>query len=1179
MLSHGPGSAVAANKIRIPLESVRLQDGYTTVTNEAPQFATDRGGDVGATPVPRLLLAMQWGDTGLGPPADWSHSLRTVAHMVMDAPLAMFLIWGTARTLIYNAGFAEIAEQRHPAAFGHPVAEVWPELWRWDENVFDSEYRGALVSFQDQHLVDTGDERCFDLFYTPVRDDDNRVRGVMCNVMDTTRRMLAERDADRRGRVAARLADTLEIERQSAGALTARLQAESDSLRALFEQAPGFMALTRGPEHVFEQANPSYQRLVGQRELLGRRVRDAFPELVGQGFIDLLDEVYRSGAPYVGKNVELYLSKQPGLQPELRLLDFVYQPVRDSGGTVTGIFVEGIDVTDRAAAEEHLRVAHEAGGIGTFEWFPATGEMIISDTYRALWGLTDEIVVTADMLVALVDAEDRHQLGTATEQNRENPLAYAEFRIRRADTGAQRWLARRGEVLGDGIQTARRYVGVAFDITERRLVEKALADTERKVSESTDFIRLLLDSTEEGFYSISRDGNVTLCNRGFLRMMGFQNEEEVLGNKLHEVVPDSHVDGTPYPKELCPIYLAAQTGEAAHVEHAWFQRVDGSRFPVEYRVHPIWRNGELQGALCTFNDITQRMDTTDQLRVLNETLEHRVIEEIDRRARAEEALHQSQKMEAIGQLTGGVAHDFNNVLHIIGGNLQLLQSHLSSNPMALRRLETATAAVQRGAKLSSQLLAFARRQPLQPIVIHLGRLVQNMNDLLRRALGESIQVDTTIAPNLWNTLADPSQIENVILNLAINSRDAMESAGRIVIGLGNVHFTRPWPAAGAEPVPAGEYVMLTVSDNGAGMPPDILKKVFDPFFTTKPEGEGTGLGLSMAYGFVKQSHGHIKIESQQGAGTTIRIYLPRSLEAEAQVAEAPTGPVVGGSETILVVEDDPGVQATVVDTLTTLGYRVLKADDGESALSILLSGAPIDLLFTDVVMPGRLRSPELARQARLVRPQLAVLFTSGYTQDAIVHGGRLDPGVDLLSKPYRRDQLARKIRASLANALSAEDAGAHVQIQMPVPKPEPEPEPDTIPVPADSVVTPQIPASDAPVRGLRILVVEDNSDLCQLVCELLDTFGHVAHAAATGEEALVAARGQRFDVLLTDVRLPGISGVDLARKIHADTPATHIIFASGYGAAVSVNIGFPAHSMAKPYDIEQLQTLLMSLPR
>ena len=1127
-----------------------------------------------------------WPDTPLGAPATWSQALRTIAHVVFDATLPMFLIWGPSRILLYNSAFAVLAGARHPEALGAAVADAWPSLWRWDENVFDTAYRGAIMSFKDQHLISTEADAWYDLYYTPVRDDDGRVGGVLCNVVDTSARVQAERTRDEQHQSVQQLTYTLASERNAATKLAARLQEESDFLKRLFEQAPGFMALTRGPQHVFEFANASYMRLTGQRQLIGLKVIEAFPEVVAQGFVELLDTCYRSGEPYVGKNVEIQLVNNVEQVTEHRLLDFVYQPVRDGSGVVTGILVEGVDVTERAAVEERLRIAHEAGGIGTFEWFPGTDVLIASNTYRALWGFPPDIDLTATMLVDLVEPEDRHLLANATEENRTNPLAYAEYRVRRADTGEKRWLARRGEVLGDGVTRLRRYVGVAFDITERKLVEEALASTERKVYDSTEFIRLLLDSTEEGFYSVDCNGATTLCNRGFLRMLGFRNEAEALGRKLHEVIHHSHGDGSAYPREQCPIYMAAQTGEAAHVEHEFFFRTDGSRFPVEYRVHPIWRNGRLQGALCTFADISQRVDNVNQLRILNDTLEHRVIEEIDRRARAEEALHQSQKMEAIGQLTGGVAHDFNNVLQIIGGNLQLLQSHVGADPVAGKRLEIATAAVVRGAKLSSQLLAFARRQPLQPIVVNLGRLVQDMNDLLRRALGESIEIETTIADGLWNTLADPSQIENVILNLAINSRDAMDGGGCLTIMVGNAQLDERSAGEAATP---GDYVMLEVSDTGIGMTPEILQKAFEPFFTTKAEGEGTGLGLSMAYGFVKQSHGHIKIYSEAEHGTTICIYLPRSRETEAPLQPAPRGPVEGGSETILVVEDDPGVQATVVDTLTTLGYRVLRANDGASAMATLRSGAAVDLLFTDVVMPGPLRSPELARQARLLLPDLAILFTSGYTQDAIVHGGRLDPGVDLLSKPYRRDQLARKIRNSLAGPMApGRFDGTPMQSGFAATPSIAEipttPTVSAVPVRTtqgnDSAllsVAPTTAPDTAQPGQMHILVVEDNPDLCQLVCELLDSFGHATTAAGSAEQALQRIVDADFDVLLTDVRLPGMSGIDLARRLIAEKPKLQVIFASGYGAGLTANVGFPAHSLAKPYDIERLQALLESL--
>ena len=384
------------------------------------------------------------------------------------------------------------------------------------------------------------------------------------------------------------------------------------------------------------------------------------------------------------------------------------------------------------------------------------------------------------------------------------------------------------------------------------------------------------------------------------------------------------------------------------------------------------------------------------------------------RRQAEDQLRQAQKMEAVGQLTGGVAHDFNNLLQVISGSLELLAQTVAGDERARRRVANAQIAVNRGAKLASQLLAFGRRQALEPKAVNVGRLVTGMDTMLRGALGEAVQIETIIAGGLWNCLIDPAQVENAMLNLAINARDAMDGVGMLTIEVGNAVLDDAYARVHAD-VTAGQYVMLAVSDTGSGMAPDVMARVFEPFFSTKPEGRGSGLGLSMVYGFVKQSGGHVKLYSEVGQGTTVKLYLPRVRQSEdlAAAVEAPT--VEGGVETILVAEDDEQVRATVVELLSELGYRVLKAKDAESALSIIESGVPIDLLFTDVVMPGPLRSPELARKARARQPGLVVLFTSGYTENAIVHGGRLDAGVELLAKPYTRDALARKIRLVLAN--------------------------------------------------------------------------------------------------------------------------------------------------------------------
>ncbi|MGV3654569.1 MAG: response regulator [Noviherbaspirillum sp.] len=541
------------------------------------------------------------------------------------------------------------------------------------------------------------------------------------------------------------------------------------------------------------------------------------------------------------------------------------------------------------------------------------------------------------------------------------------------------------------------------------------------------------------------------------------------------------------------------------------------------------------------HEMTVRRSAEEALQQLNNTLEERIVERSRALERAHEQLRQSQKLEAIGQLTGGVAHDFNNVLQVITGNLQMLRLTLVGHQEAQARLNAAAYAADRGAKLSSQLLAFARRQPLQPVSTNLGRVLRGMDDLLRRALGETVEIETVVAGGLWATLVDPNQLENVILNLAINARDAMKDGGKLTLELGNAMLDDHYVASELG-VPAGQYVLLAISDTGTGMPPEVMAHAFDPFFTTKPEGEGTGLGLSMAYGFVKQSNGHIRIYSEVGCGTTIKIYLPRSLQPETATVSPRNSPALGGTETILVVEDDLAVQATAVDILSSLGYQVFKANDGQSALTILQSGVPIDLIFTDVVMPGPVRCTELAKQAKELQPGIEVLYTSGYTQNAIVHGGRLDPGVELISKPYRREDLARKIRQLLGTGKPAAMAGAA--------------------------------APGATPAALRILVVEDDEDARDMLCEMLSVLGHRVQAASSAEAALEALQADSTDILLTDINLPGMSGVELARKASEQLPNVKIIFSSGYGAPAGGGLPPGSASLPKPYGLERLREVL-----
>ncbi|HEX7930337.1 MAG TPA: ATP-binding protein [Sphingomicrobium sp.] len=539
-------------------------------------------------------------------------------------------------------------------------------------------------------------------------------------------------------------------------------------------------------------------------------------------------------------------------------------------------------------------------------------------------------------------------------------------------------------------------------------MEANISDAEPAQSlDHLDRYRILFDSMDEGFCIIefldSEHGPLSdyihiEANAAYAINAGIPN---VVGQKLREMVPDEADAWIARYGEVL------RTGEPIRFEQ---ELIATGR----YLELSAFRLGPAEDRLVAvlFKDVTARRKAEEELRKLNETLEARVVEEIAERRAAEVALQRAQKLESIGKLTGGVAHDFNNLLQIISGNLQLLGTDVAGNARAERRIANAMAGVQRGAKLASQLLAFGRRQPLEPKVANIGRLVAGMEDLLRRSIGEAVEMETVVSGGLWNTFVDPNQIENAVLNLAINARDAMDGMGKLTIEVRNAILDHDYAAANHEIEP-GQYVMLAVSDTGTGIPADIVEHVFEPFFTTKPEGKGSGLGLSMVYGFMKQSGGHVKIYSEEGQGTTVKLYLPRVHGAEDVAVGSEPVDAGGGTETILVVEDDEEVRSTVTELLRNLGYTVLTAKDAASAFPILESGVKVDLLFTDVVMPGPLRSPELARKARERLPGIAVLFTSGYTENAIVHGGRLDPGVNLLTKPYSRQALASRIRDAL----------------------------------------------------------------------------------------------------------------------------------------------------------------------
>ena len=501
-------------------------------------------------------------------------------------------------------------------------------------------------------------------------------------------------------------------------------------------------------------------------------------------------------------------------------------------------------------------------------------------------------------------------------------------------------------------------------------------------------------------------------------------------------------DGS-YETLLALVYREDRPRAVAELEQAFADRQE--KVEIQYRiVRPIdgalrWiaarrlifygADGKPVRMVGVSIDVTDQKRATAALRTFTETLEDAVRDRTreleaqhEARRKAEELLRQAQKMEAVGQLTGGVAHDFNNLLTVIIGGLETIGRHLpkiaaSASTQRLERArDMAMQGAQRAAILTKRLLAFSRQQALEPRPIDVNRLVSGVSGLLRPTLGEVISLESVLAGGLWLAHADENQLENAILNLAVNARDAMPMGGRLTIETANASLDRAYVSGLAEPVEAGQYVLIAVADNGTGMDAAALERAFEPFFTTKATGKGTGLGLSQVYGFVRQSGGHVRLYSEPGQGTTVKIYLPRyrgdDLPGTAGgVPERAHGAI--GGETVLVVEDDEALRTYAYEVLSELGYHVMAAPNATAALEMVDRGTPVDLLFTDVVMPGSMNGRQLADEVLRRRPELKVLFTTGYTRNAIIHHGRLDPGVHLIGKPYTFEELSARVRALL----------------------------------------------------------------------------------------------------------------------------------------------------------------------
>ena len=1123
-------------------------------------FELDQGSPFGAlageSEMGRLIRAHDWSGS-LGPIESWPTSLTTTVGLILHSPVPLVLLWGSDGVMLYNDAYAAFAGNRHPGLLGSKVLEGWPEAADLNRHVMKTGLAGGTLEYRDRELFlnrrGLPEPAWLDLFYSPVIAEDGRPGGVIAVVVETTDRVLARREA----------------------------VAQSERLAQMFQDAPSFMAQLEGSSHVFTFANAAYQQLIAQRAVIGRSIREAFPELEGQGFFDLLDEVYHTGHSFRGRALPVPLQRMPGAAPEERLLDFIYQPVRDAASAVTGIFVEGTDVTEseralaalrenearlrfldalskdtathqsadallavttrmvgerlgvsicayadmdadedgftvrgdwssagsrslvghysladfgekafaelsagrplilndvgaelppedaekfqslgvsaticmplvkegrltalmaihhrephawaedelalirevterswahiervrsearRRESAERLEIAASAAKIGTFDYDLVSGELKWDPRCKALFGLPPDAEVTYDRaFLAGLHPQDRERIDGEVKRalNPDGRGHYdVEYRTIGLQDGVERWISATGHVFFENGAPIR-FVGTVLDISAQKRIEALL-----RASESQ--FRTMAQAMPNHVWTALANGLLDWFNDQVYAYAGAAR---------------GALDGAGWTDIVHPEDLA-------RAEERWAEALaTGANYETEFRLRRAdgqWRwhlaraapirqaDGTVTRWIGTNTDIQDQKEVAAALADINATLEERVAERTQQLRRAEEALRQSQKMEAVGQLTGGIAHDFNNLLQGITGALEMVHRRIAAGRAddTERFLKAAQESASRAAALTHRLLAFSRRQTLDPRPTDVNRLIHSMEDLLSRTMGPAIEMNVASSADLWPARVDPSQLENALLNLSINARDAMPDGGRLTIETRNIGLDE---RAGFERgVPPGQYVKLSVCDTGTGMEADVKSRAFDPFFTTKPIGKGTGLGLSMVYGFVRQSGGQIRIESELGKGTAMRLYFPRYSGEAAERESAGSPPIERGlGETMLVVDDDPTVRMLIADVLSEGGYRILEAADGPSALRILQSTQTIPLMITDVGLPGGLNGRQLADAARELRKDLKVLFITGYAENATLGEGQLERGMEILTKPFAMPTLANKVRAML----------------------------------------------------------------------------------------------------------------------------------------------------------------------
>ncbi|MDI2590499.1 PAS domain-containing protein [Pseudomonas sp. N3-W] len=721
-------------------------------------------------------------------------------------------------------------------------------------------------------------------------------------------------------------------------------------------------------------------------------------------------------------------------------LDLTYSPIRDESAKVAGILVTAIETNERRRialelrqrSDASLKAQHETeqrlqlalaatDAVGTWDWDIGEDRFIADAHFAQLHGIDParaSQLPISDYLHG-VHPEDRAMVARSIKHCITHGTEYAEeYRLLQPD-GQLRWVFARGRCYKDHHGRPMRFLGAALDLTERKHTEQALRQSQTE-------LQLIINAMPILISYVDREERFRLNNAAYLDWYGL-TPQELFGRTIHDVLGDEAY--APRAEYIAQALAGKPCSFSIDTRHR-----DGStRHALMNYLPRHGADGAVNGFYIFVIDETERTQTEEALRNLNDTLEERVIartqqlaeanqrlqNEMFERERAEDALRHAQKMEAVGQLTGGIAHDFNNMLTGIIGSLDLMQRYIADGRTAEieRFMEAAVSSANRAASLTHRLLAFSRRQSLDRKPLNANELVHSLEDLLSRTKGDHIELKLQLADEVWPVSTDVSQLENALLNLVINARDAMPDGGELVIETANVYLDGS-DITTLESIKAGDYLMIAVSDNGTGMSPSVRAKAFDPFFTTKPIGQGTGLGLSMIYGFAQQSGGHVSLDSVPGQGTSVRLYLPRLYFGAPQNTLLPLtseAPAAIAGETVVLVEDDPAVRMLVLNLLSELGYQAHEAQDAKAALPLLESSLRVDLLVTDVGLPG-MNGRQLAEIARQHRPDLKVLFMTGYAEKAAERQGFLEEGMDMVAKPFSIDLLANKIREMIGQA-------------------------------------------------------------------------------------------------------------------------------------------------------------------